>query len=429
MTENSVAGYRRVVQAATAGLCVLFCLYCLWAAGRAGFSRLLSASAANPVRHSLLNYGQPDAADSAIRLTPSDPEAHLVRAVLLQADGKLDGAILEYERAAALRPRDYVLWLELGLARDQAQDVDGAANALKNATRLAPFYAEPRWQLGNFLLRAGRPDEAFIEMRSAVESNPALLPQLIGLAWVAFDGDVRSAEQAIQPRAPASRLAWARFLAKRGKGEEAISIYRTVPEISDDDRRLLVDQLLAVRQFEQAYEVWSRGESKRPPGDGFTDPGFEGQIKLDESGFGWRVAGDLQTLQVSADPERPYQGAVALRLDWHGGPPAASHVVSQLVLVEPNARYRLRFAARSEQLVSGGPPILTVTEGVDEARRLAESAPLPLDTSGWQVYALDFAAGNDTRAVSVALRRQGCSGGPCPIFGRLWLDDFSLLKR
>ncbi|MDX6289252.1 MAG: hypothetical protein QOH42_1051, partial [Blastocatellia bacterium] len=36
--------------------------------------------------------------------------------------------------------------------------------------------------------------------------------------------------------------------------------------------------------------------------------------------------------------------------------------------------------------------------------------------------------GPTATAVYVALERQPCDKSPCPIFGRLWLDNFSLQK-
>ena len=57
------------------------------------------------------------------------------------------------------------------------------------AVRLAPFYAQPRWYLGNMLLQAGRLDEGFAELRRAVKSDPSYLPDTIQRATEAFAGD------------------------------------------------------------------------------------------------------------------------------------------------------------------------------------------------------------------------------------------------
>lgn len=402
---------------------LVFCLFCLWTAGQIGLSRLSSIYAANA--------GQLEAADTATRLTPSDPEAHLIRAALLKADNRFDEAIHEYEQAAALRARDYVLWLEVGLARDQAEDEGGAIEAFKEAVALAPDYAEPHWQLGNALLRSGRMDEAFQEMRRAAQSNQTLLPQLIDLAWNIYQADVSSVEQAVQPQNPPARLALARFAARHGKALEGARIFRTVENLSEEDRREFLKELLSAKQFKIAYEVWLTipGRSASHSTSGFTDGGFEEQIDLEDQGFGWQIARNLASVRASLDRAEPHHGGSSLRLDLSGDPPPAAPLISQLILVEPGARYRLRFAARTEELVTGGLPLITITDssGTD-AQLLAHSDPLQPKTAPWQDYTLEFAAGQGTRAVLITLQRQSCTSSPCPVFGSLWLDDFSIEK-
>jgi len=392
-------------------------------AATVGVSRLLSKYATVA--------GRLDGADRAVELTPSDPEAHLIRAALLKADNRLGEAIKEYEQAAALRPRDYVMWLEVGLARDEAEDQAGAINSFKEASALAPDYAEPRWQLGNVLLRAGLMDEAFLEMRRAAQSNQAFLPQLIDLAWNIYNGDVLSVEQAVQPQSSKARLALARFAAKHGKAADAARIFRTIENAAEEDRRAFLTELLAAKEFNVAYEVWSTepGKNANHSGSGFTDGGFEEQINFDEPGFGWQVARNLATVRISIDKAQPHNGSNSLRLDWSGDSSPASQIVSQIVPVEPNARYRLRFAIRAEELVTGGLPLIAIVDaGAKDSTPLAQSELLPPNTAPWQERSVEFVCGKETQAVLVILRRQGCSNGPCPVFGRLWLDDFSLQK-
>src|ERR1700686_3743224 len=84
---------------AAAGLLVVF-LWLVWTAGRAGFASLLTAYAA---RANLIA-----SADAAVNLSPGDPEGHLVRGALLEANNDLSAAISEYQTAASLRPDDYV---------------------------------------------------------------------------------------------------------------------------------------------------------------------------------------------------------------------------------------------------------------------------------------------------------------------------------
>ncbi|MDT5062873.1 MAG: hypothetical protein QOH63_3332 [Acidobacteriota bacterium] len=423
MSRNSDSNSLRVIRTVLALLGLVFCLFCLRLAGRAGFSRLDSTYAAEA--------GQLSAADAATLLTPSDPEAHLVRAALLKADNRLDEAIREYCRAAALRPRDYVLWLELGLALDEAEDQAGAINAFKEAVALAPDYAEPHWQLGNVLLRAGHADEAFSEMRRATQSNQAFLPQLIDLAWTIYSGDIASIKQAVQPEGSAARLALARFTARHGKASDAARIFRTIENVREEDLRAFLSELLAAREFRVAYEVWVEGQGSQDGASSsdFDDGGFEEQIKFDDPGFGWQIARNPQGVRLSLDNVQPHQGSSSLRIDFSGDSNPASTIISQTVLVEPNARYRLRFNVRAEELVTGGLPLIAILDAnVKDSTQLAESDPLPPKTAPWQERSMDFATGKETQAVLVVLRRRSCESGPCPVFGSLWLDDFSLQK-
>jgi tetratricopeptide (TPR) repeat protein len=423
MSKNSLPIYRRAFGIALAVAGVVGCVCCLWLAGRVGFSRLYSTYAANT--------GQLEGADAAIALTPSDPDSHLVRGTLLKGENRLDEAVAEFEQAAALRPLDYVTWLELGIARDQAEDQEGAINALSESVALAPDYAEPRWQLGNVLLRAGRVDEGFDEMRRAARSKSALLPQLIDLAWNIYRADVASVEQAIEPQTVPSRLALARFAARHGKAKDSARIFLAIENVSDEDRRAFIKELLAAKEYRVARDVWSRGrEGMESDADsGLTDGGFEGQIRLDEPGFGWQIARNLQAVKLSIDRAEPSHGSSSLRVDWSGDSNPATSVITQIVPVEANARYRLHFASRSEELVTGGLPVVAVMDAnARDTTQLAESVALSAKAAPWQEVSVEFMTGKETQAVLVVLRRESCGSNPCPIFGRLWLDDFSLRK-
>jgi len=112
------------------------------------------------------------AANSSLQSTPNDPEAHYTRGAVANQLQDSQVAVAEFERAVSLRPRDYYLWIELGLARDDVGDQTGALNAYNEALRLAPFYAQPRWLRGNLLFRMGKYDEAFIDLRESAKSNP-----------------------------------------------------------------------------------------------------------------------------------------------------------------------------------------------------------------------------------------------------------------
>ncbi|HEX8920019.1 MAG TPA: carbohydrate binding domain-containing protein, partial [Pyrinomonadaceae bacterium] len=344
--------------------------------------------------------------------------------------GSITAALPEYERTVALRPRDYFLWLELGRARDMNDDEQGALAALEQAVKLAPAYAQPRWQLGNVLFRAGRVEEAFREMRHAALSDLTLLPNLIDLAWGATGGDALAVEQIIQPERKSWRIALAKYFVRRGQTSEALAQFRLAGGISEEDRQALLKDLFTARRYTEAYEVWATDRDKRKSGSAFIiDGSFEDRISRDNSGFGWQLARDTQTLRVSVDSSNPHSGKQSLRLDFQGDSNPSQSILTQLILVEPNARYRLSFAVRTEELVTGGLPLFIVSDaGTKESKQLAQSSQFKQSSAGWQEYTVDLTTEKTTSAVLISLRRQNCSSGPCPIFGRLWLDDF-IIRR
>ena len=102
--------------------------------------------------------------------------------------------------------------------------------------------------------------------------------------------------------------------------------------------------------------------------------------------------------------------------------------VSKLSLVEPSAKYRLTFFARTGGLKSGGMPVIRIHDARADARPLGQSETLPEDSSVWREYAVEFSTGAEASAVTVSLRRQRCGMSPCPAFGTVWLGGFSLKR-
>jgi O-antigen ligase len=399
---------------------VLALFWCIWTTGREGLAQLLAD-------HSL-NSGRIEEADQAIRLSPALAEGHHSRASLLYNRKEFAEASREYERAVSARPQDYALWLKLGRARDQAGEPEGAIVAFRESKRLAPFYAQPHWQLGNTLYRLGRRDEAFAELRLAMISDSSLIPAALDLAWAAFNGDARAIEQAIQPQSASMHVALARFFVTHGKISEAVQQFRAAGGLSDDDRRGLLKDLFAARRFLEAHEVWSSGQNADTGGTAlFVNGGFESEIKLDDPGFGWQPMWRPEAVSISSDIKNPHSGARSLRVDWSGKSDPSDAVISQLLLVEPGKRYRLSFAARTEELITGGLPVVVVIDASNDKNNiLIKSKTLPPGTNQWQTYISEFKTTETTNGVFIRIRRENCDTSPCPAFGHVWFDDFSL---
>jgi len=414
----------------------VLCAWGIWQTTRVGLARTLDNYAAMGRRDNVAQWvltiarvNDPmAAADRAVALAPGDAEAYSARADVLQTVGDYPQAQEEYGRAVQLRPRDYFLWLVLGVMRDQNQDQEGALRALRQSAALAPSYAPPRWQLGNLLLRMGQIDQAFIELRQAASNNPTLWPNVIDLAWGVYGHDPAVVINVLQPQTDVARMALALFFARHNQGAAALEQFRSTRTPSGSSAESLLDSLLNAGAFTESYEVWARinglpltGSSELRNGE------FEEAIVLGKSGFGWQIAPNLSNVTMSIDEGEHQGGKRSLRIDFRGNSNPATPLLTQLTLVKPLTRYHVGLFALSQEFVSASDPVITLTDASDpKSTVLAQSPPLRSDPKVWREFAIDFTTGAETRAITISLARHACASDPCPAFGTIWLDSVSI---
>ncbi|HWW73833.1 MAG TPA: hypothetical protein VNZ44_00470, partial [Pyrinomonadaceae bacterium] len=50
----------------------------------------------------------------------------------------------------------------------------------------------------------------------------------------------------------------------------------------------------------------------------------------------------------------------------------------------------------------------------------------PTGTNEWKQNSIEFTTGPNTEAFVIRIVRAGCPEGACPIYGKIWYDDFNL---
>jgi Tetratricopeptide repeat len=393
------------------------CCVGLWQAGRIGRARTLAQEA---LRTNNIGY-----ADRAVGLVANDAETHAARGAVLQRTGDYAGACRELERAIQLRPRDYFLWMLLGVSRDLNDDQGGAVRALRQATALSPAYAKSHWLLGNLLLRTNNTPEAIQELRFAATSDETLLPNVIDLAWGTYRHDPAQTINAIQPQTDNARMALAVFFARHNQGRPALEQFRLIKSPSNEGVHNLMNALLQGNLFVEAYEVWAKVHQVSGGGP-LLNPGFEAEIPVGEIGFDWQISDNIPNVTMSADPSQYQSGKKSLRIDFHGESIPTTPAVTQLVLVKPHTNYRLTFQALSKDFLSGAAPVLSVIDASDEKRPALGQSSAVSSATTWREFSIDFVTGDQTNAVRLQFVRQTCGGGPCAAFGTVWLDSFDL---
>ena len=390
------------------------CLFLIQASARFGMSRMFAryASVANST----------EAADVAVRLGPSDPEAHRARASVFTHLQKPDDAATSLERAVAFRYRDDYLWIELSNTREELGDTAGALAALDQAVRWAPYYAHTHWQRGNLLLRMGRANEAFNELRIAATANPRYAPNLIDLAWGISRNDIQSTEALLNIKDDKQRLAFIRYLARNGKGSEVLDqIHLLTAPLSTETTDELVRVLFDAKAFNVAFALWLPFE--KPPELSLVDGGFEGQLVFSNAKFGW-IFTPSPTSLLTTDISEKQSGEQSLAIKFAGVWPPKTPL-SQTFIVSPASTYRVSFYVKTKDLVTGGPPVIVINDATND-QLLGKSENFPTATTPWTKLNIDFTTLSSSQAAVIRLQRNNCDSSPCPIFGTLWLDEFSV---
>ena len=376
-----------------------------------------------------------DLARVAVRWAPADPFVHWRLGALVEREFSVAGVqetLREYKTAVRLSPNDFRLWDELGGAFEAAGDRAAAETALRRAIELAPNYYYPHWHFGNILLRSGNYAEAFPHLFRAAEANEQLWPQVLNLAWQAYDEDVdRIANEACKE--PRVRTIFASYLVGVKRPDDALRLWKTM---SAEDRRRVVaggrtlrNTLINAKQFHAALEVHrdiDPSDGEQPAPERFANGGFEELITLPISKpFDWTISSNVQT-QISISNEA-HTGRHSLQIVLTAANKLERINAAQTIAVEPNTQYLLECYGRTEKLSSASTPIVVILDAVDNTT-IAYSAPLPTGTNNWQRITLDFKTKNSD-GIIVMIGRLSCAVADiCPIFGTVWYDDFNLQR-
>ena len=381
------------------------------------------------------------AAQAAARLAPDDPQSHFTIARLRERSflpEELPEAARQYEEAARLSPNDFRLFMELGRVRGLIGDARGGEQALRRAVELAPSYPEPRWYLGNLLLREGRTEEALAELRRAGDAGPEKFrPQVLELAWRFYNADIPSVLGAVG-NSVGARGQLMDYLINRKQLDEARKLWEGFDAEERKPLRATGEKLLLrfleAKRFHdmQAMHIdLARidGTQTSAARERLTNGGFESAIGAPgTSPFEWQVV-PLAGVQMGFDERVRQEGTRSLRLAFSAASTLSFKNISQLVTVEPQARYRLEYYVRTEDLKGEATLLLEIVDAAQPDRVLVASTPLKTGTTNdWQAVALDFTTGAQTEAVTLRIVSLPCSSATCPIFGKVWYDNFNLQR-
>lgn len=409
--------YKRAAVFAVGAVALLFAFVVIrWALGNAASTRA----------------EDPEIARTTVGLAPDDAQTHYAAAVLLEKQFdvvSLDAAVKEYEQAAALSPYNYLYWLALGSARERAGDAEGGERALRKALELAPNYARVHWALGNALVRQGRVDEGFAEIREAVAGDPKLADLAASTAWVLLDGDVTRVRVAL---GESERLnaSLALLLANEKRFDEAINVWESLSAEARtgplaETGNLLSQKLLEAKRFRFALKI--RGEASGNGGrEGeVSNGGFEEPIKSQNTDpFSWQIAAGQQP-QIAPTSGQKHGGNLSIVLILNSTESRDFRTISQTVAVVPGGEYSFEAYYRSDLKTKAG----FIWEVVGTANNAVIAATEPTAPSAdWTRMTVRFRVPAEADGIVLRLGRVNCDGPVCQVAGNLWFDDISLKR-
>jgi len=372
----------------------------------------------------------------SIALAPNDPQTHYALAVLNERTflaEDLTGSLAEFERAVALAPHDFRLWLSYGRARERYGDAAGAEIALRKALALAPNYAQVRWTLGNVLLRRGKIEEAFAEIRLAAENDDSYRTPAVTAAWQTTGGNIADVNKYIGD-SPDLNSSLAVFLAKQQRFEEAVQLWNALPAeykrtIRKSDGEELFAALTAAKKYRDALQIQSSltdesGAEKFTPGK-ITNGGFEAEVKREKAGvFDWRIADGAQP-QIGFDDVQKRGGNRSLVIIFNSSDGKDFRQISQTVAVASAGKYVLDMFYKSS-LKTAATLRWEIVDAAD-GKVLAATNAIS-NNADWTNLKVEFVAPENTQAVALQLAREQCKSIICPISGKVWFDDFSISR-
>lgn len=370
-----------------------------------------------------------DAIDSWQFRLPFDSHSDNVRAVLQMKSGKYEEASTSLRAALRYRPNDYELWLRLGDADFARKEMQAAESSYRKAVEFAPHYGRPRFQLGMFLLTIGRETEGVEELRNAARRDPNLFDEVLRIVSTNIEPNPIKTIESMKPFSGFEVWHTAKFFMDRREFEAIAQLICADEGLTGEQRAGIVIELLERGQVLNASRVEYRNcNSLAELNPLLKDESFEEGLVRTGTGFGWRIADRNANVRISFDTDSPVANGHSLRLDLNGET-GSFFPMSQVFAVESNRNYIIGFAYKTNEIVTGGTPIVQVIRWDGNSQVVAGETTLLLNSGNWNRSSISVKSGDATEALEIRLSRKTCPEGICPVFGTIWLDDFSIIVK
>jgi hypothetical protein len=343
-------------------------------------------------------------------------------------------AIRALQQAVALDRYSAEALLDLATAYDGEGDTEQARETFLAAQRAYPLSADVCWSYGNFLLRQGQQDQAFRQIRKAVELDPKRAAE-------AFSRTLRAQPDAnflLDQTVPATvdvYLPILRSLTDAGDLDNANRVWKRLialrQPVAIRDVVSLIDEEIhqqriadAVRSWTEAVSIMQNPPPLDPPGSLLWDGGFESGYA--GGGFAWHFTPVSKNVQIAFDRSDKHSGAQSLRLLFNGRENINFEDACHNIAPEPGKSYLLSAWIKTQSLTSSEGVRLQVFVFAPTGNQTASTEEVH-GTEAWKQIQLRWTAPPGAGYGMVCVNRKMSDQPGADIQGAAWIDDVSLL--
>ncbi|MDR2212789.1 MAG: tetratricopeptide repeat protein [Pseudomonadales bacterium] len=189
-----------------------------------------------------------------------------LRAARHQQNGRLQEALADYQRAAALTPNDPTIHYKIGTVRDMARHPEPALESFARAIELRPDFAWAHFNRGLVLSDLKRQDEALRAFDRAIALQPDFIHAYQNRATALeklgrYEEALQGYEQAIalRPAYADAQRGRAYVLWKLGRYKESLQGYEQAAMLNPDDAQARYGkalQLLTLGNYPNGFECY-----------------------------------------------------------------------------------------------------------------------------------------------------------------------------
>lgn len=339
-------------------------------------------------------------------------------------------ALVQYRTAVRLNPHSARYWLDLASAYQVLGDTPSQTAALEHAIQADGMTPDVAWEAGNLYLVQGENDKALREFGVVIANDSDLASSALQYSW-RIKPDVDFLLRNVIPVRADAYVVFLALLETKQETEGAAKVWSALMQTREPfpvrEAYDYIRYLVQHKEADQAVLAWKQTTSRfglssyLPSSNNLI---VNGSFSLDvlNAGFDWQYE-KQSGVNLTLDPSDFHAGRRSLLVTFDG-PGISEAGIFQFVSVEPNTTYDFTAYYKSAEMEGAGGAHFTIQDMYSQAIYY-ESEELK-DAAFWKSADGEFTSGPDCKLVVLHIRRLPAGS---PIRGKLWVDDFHLVRK